>query len=98
MKTDTPRTDSKTWGGYPSTHPESECEDVVNASFAHTLETELNTALALNEEMREALRNCLSSLSIAMDADENPFGIHHNATQDAISGAEVLLESTQPSA
>lgn len=39
----------------------------------------------------EALRECHEMLCVAMGADENPFGIHHNQATDAISQAEVAL-------
>jgi hypothetical protein len=39
----------------------------------------------------EALRECREMLAVAMNAEENPFGIHHNQATDAISLAEITL-------
>ena len=42
-------------------------------------------------EMLKALSACLEALNVAFQADENPFGVHHNAAADAVDAAEVAI-------
>ena len=46
-----------------------------------------------NDELATALQDCLDAIRVAFDAEEDPFGAHHNAAVDAFFQAEHLLDN-----
>lgn len=43
------------------------------------------------KELLDSLKEMSRLMNVAMSAEENPFGIHHNDATDAIGVAEVLI-------
>lgn len=47
--------------------------------------------MATKTKMPKALKDVVFYMQIALNAEENPFGIHHNDATDALSAAGVII-------
>jgi hypothetical protein len=55
----------------------------------------VNACKGINPEampdLLKALQGTLAALNVAFSAEEDPFGVHHNDAQDAVSAAESAI-------